>query len=76
MARCDGEGDSAIAPNLIFPGKFVAKGSKSLLSYLSAGASFQPLLAGIAQSVEQRTENPRVGGSSPPPGIILASLDR
>ena len=27
------------------------------------------LLAGIAQSVEQRTENPGVGGSSPPPGI-------
>ncbi len=25
--------------------------------------------AGIAQLVEQRTENPRVGGSSPPPGI-------
>ena len=25
--------------------------------------------AGIAQSVEQRTENPRVGGSIPPPGI-------
>lgn len=25
--------------------------------------------AGIAQSVEQWTENPRVGGSSPPPGI-------
>ncbi len=28
-------------------------------------------LAGIAQLVEQRTENPRVGGSSPPPGIQL-----
>ncbi len=27
--------------------------------------------ARIAQVVEQRTENPRVGGSSPPPGIIL-----
>ena len=25
--------------------------------------------AGIAQLVEQRTENPRVGGSIPPPGI-------
>ena len=25
--------------------------------------------AGIAQLVEQRTENPRVGGSNPPPGI-------
>jgi hypothetical protein len=32
--------------------------------------------AGIAQLVEQRTENPRVGGSSPPPGIynLLTSL--
>lgn len=28
-------------------------------------------LAGIAQLVEQRTENPRVGGSSPPPGIFI-----
>ncbi len=27
-------------------------------------------LARIAQSVEQRTENPRVGGSIPPPGMI------
>jgi hypothetical protein len=26
--------------------------------------------AGIAQLVEQRTENPRVGGSSPPPGTL------
>jgi hypothetical protein len=29
----------------------------------------QKSCAGIAQLVEQRTENPRVGGSSPPPGI-------
>ena len=29
-----------------------------------------PLVAGIAQLVEQWTENPRVGGSSPPPGIV------
>ncbi len=28
-----------------------------------------PLVAGIAQLVEQWIENPRVGGSSPPPGI-------
>gem|GEM_PF-6774519 len=27
--------------------------------------------AGIAQLVEQRTENPRVTGSSPVPGILL-----
>ena len=27
-------------------------------------------LARIAQSVEQRIENPRVGGSIPPPGTI------
>jgi hypothetical protein len=32
------------------------------------------LLAGIAQSVEQRTENPRVGGSSPPPGIEVSRI--
>ena len=30
----------------------------------------QRALARIAQVVEQRTENPRVGGSSPPPGIV------
>ncbi len=27
--------------------------------------------ARVAQLVEQRTENPRVGGSNPPPGTIL-----
>jgi hypothetical protein len=31
--------------------------------------------AGIAQLVEQRTENPRVTGSSPVPGIILKALE-
>src|SRR5690554_7423216 len=41
------------------------------------------VLARIAQSVEQRIENPRVGGSIPPPGTIIiqslhftAGLDR
>ena len=31
----------------------------------------------VAQLVEQRTENPRVGGSSPPPGttFLSGSLD-
>ncbi len=28
-------------------------------------------VARVAQLVEQRTENPRVGGSSPPPGTIF-----
>ncbi len=32
------------------------------------------LLAQIAQSVEQRTENPRVGGSIPPLGTTLAEV--
>ena len=31
------------------------------------------LRAGIAQLVEQRIENPRVGGSIPPPGTIFLS---
>ena len=37
-----------------------------------------PLMAGsaikarVAQLVEQRTENPRVGGSNPPPGTIAS----
>ena len=33
----------------------------------------------VAQLVEQRTENPRVGGSSPPPGTtfqVQRSMDR
>ena len=30
--------------------------------------------AQIAQSVEQRTENPRVGGSIPPLGTIIVKL--
>ena len=33
----------------------------------------------VAQLVEQRTENPRVGGSSPPPGTtfpVSRSVDR
>ena len=29
------------------------------------------LCASVAQSVEQRTENPRVGGSIPPRGTII-----
>ena len=29
------------------------------------------LVARIAQSVEQRIENPRVGGSIPPPGTTI-----
>ncbi|EAR55581.1 hypothetical protein SKA34_22177 [Photobacterium sp. SKA34] len=33
------------------------------------------MFASIAQSVEQRIENPRVGGSIPPRGTILISLD-
>ncbi len=36
----------------------------STLSYIAEIAR-----AGIAQSVEQGTENPRVGGSIPPPGM-------
>ena len=32
-------------------------------------------LAQVAQSVEQRTENPRVGGSIPPLGTIGPSTD-
>jgi hypothetical protein len=31
--------------------------------------------AWIAQLVEQRIENPRVGGSNPPPGTITPSED-
>ncbi len=30
-----------------------------------------PAAARVAQLVEQRIENPRVGGSSPPPGTIF-----
>ena len=35
-----------------------------------------PLRAWVAQLVEQRIENPRVGGSNPPPGTtVQATLD-
>ena len=37
--------------------------------YMSGGCI--SLIAGIAQVVEQKTENLRVGGSTPPPGTIL-----
>jgi hypothetical protein len=36
--------------------------------------ALKSLDARIAQLVEQRIENPRVGGSNPPPGTILAIL--
>ena len=31
-----------------------------------------PHIARVAQLVEQRTENPRVGGSNPPPGTTFS----
>ena len=31
-----------------------------------------PHMARVAQLVEQRTENPRVGGSNPPPGTTFS----
>ena len=34
-----------------------------------------PLWAQVAQLVEQRTENPRVGGSNPPLGTIPVPYD-
>ena len=34
------------------------------------GWGFNTRLAQVAQSVEQRTENPRVGGSIPPLGTM------
>ena len=37
--------------------------------FVSRGAS---LWAQVAQLVEQRTENPRVGGSNPPLGTIIS----
>jgi hypothetical protein len=44
---------------------------KHTLSYLSVKKS-----AGIAQSVEQRIENPRVPGSSPGPGIQNTNMGK
>jgi hypothetical protein len=41
--------------------------TRSPLDYLIRASAFQ---AQVAQSVEQRTENPRVGGSIPPLGTI------
>ena len=36
-----------------------------------AGDMISPADARVAQLVEQRIENPRVGGSNPPPGTIF-----
>ena len=44
--------------------------SKTILQLAQFGYNFSPLHAQIAQSVEQRTENPCVGGSIPPLGTI------
>ena len=41
------------------------------LPLLPGGAGGLALRAQVAQLVEQRTENPRVGGSIPPLGTIL-----
>ena len=42
----------------------------SLRRYLNLITIVPSPHAGVAQSVEQWTENPRVGGSIPPPGIL------
>jgi hypothetical protein len=39
---------------------------------LGAGPAALGISARIAQLVEQRIENPRVGGSNPPPGTIFS----
>ena len=39
-------------------------------------ASLRASFAQVAQLVEQGTENPRVGGSIPPLGIVFAALAR
>ena len=48
-------------------------GLKILRSYKDRTGSIpvSGIIAQIAQSVEQRTENPRVGGSIPPLGTII-----
>ena len=61
------------------PAEFMAASpwtSRALLAYKprSAGRDMQPVPAKnaqVAQLVEQRTENPRVGGSIPPLGTIF-----
>ena len=42
-----------------------------LISKLFVFKEFQLIEARVAQLVEQRTENPRVGGSNPPPGTTF-----
>jgi len=41
-----------------------------------SGFNLDDVWAWIAQLVEQRIENPRVGGSNPPPGTIAAFLNK
>jgi hypothetical protein len=44
-------------------------------SFCYIDKALKKVLAAIAQSVEQRTENPRVGGSIPPRGILNDSKE-
>jgi hypothetical protein len=53
---------------------------QDVITPLASGENTPPVQTGrlealdarIAQLVEQRIENPRVGGSNPPPGTILS----
>ena len=51
----------------------MARWTAPIISFISTPGCLFPY-ARIAQLVEQRIENPRVGGSNPPPGTIIKTL--
>ena len=65
-------GNSPVSSRPSFGGKNCGKNFKKGVDNRQAvvyDGKVEKKRAGIAQLVEQRTENPRVGGSNPPPGI-------
>ena len=48
----------------------------TIIRVLKSGITPEHTLARLAQSVEQGIENPRVGGSIPPPGTIISKETR
>ena len=64
-------GSSPVVPTKFWPGSSVGQNASLSRQRSSVRTrSGSPKFASVAQSVEQGTENPRVGGSIPPGGTI------
>ena len=72
--RLAGFGGAAVRIGCARRARIPARSGKGLTK--PAGSPRLPSVAQVAQLVEQRTENPRVGGSSPPLGTIVPSCMR